>query len=66
MKYGVDIPDDQSVSPHVEGEVVAPGESLVAEVTLERFVAGVFPEVISQVAALLEDTVAAFVFALKE
>lgn len=48
MKYGVDIPDDQSVSPHVEGEVVAPGESLVAEVTLERFVAGVFPEVSGQ------------------
>ena len=48
MKYGVDIPDDQSVSPHVEGEVVAPGESLVAEVTLEGFVPRVLPEVPSQ------------------
>ena len=37
-----------SVPPHVKSEVVRPGESLVAEVTLEGFVPRVLPEVPSQ------------------
>ena len=34
--------------PHVQSKVVRPGESLVAEVTLEGFIPRVLPEVPSQ------------------
>ena len=47
-------------------EVATLSEGLIALRTLEWPDAGVFPEVVSQVTALLEDTVTALVFALEE
>ena len=51
---------------HVSPEITTLSEGLIALRTLEWPDTGVFSEVISQVAALLEDTVAALVFAFEE
>ena len=50
---------------HVSPEITTLSEGLFALRTLEWPDTGVFSEVISQVAALLEDTVTALEFALK-
>ena len=51
---------------HMAAEVAALSERLVALGALERPHPGVLPEVVPQIAALLEDAVAAFVLALEE
>ena len=51
---------------HMAAKVAALRECLVALGALERPHPGVLPEVVAQIAALLEDAVTAFVLALEE
>ena len=51
---------------HMSAQVAALGEGLIALGALERPHSGVLPEVVSQVATLLEDTVTTLVLTLEE